>query len=250
MIPLPAPSENCSKPRELSILLAEDDVAVARYLTTVLKVLGHRVVAVAGEGNRAVDLAAELSPDLVIMDIDLPAMNGIVAAKKILERCSIPVIISTGRTDNEALESAQGLNVQAYLIKPFSAMQLKSAIAVTLTQHELQLEAMRKIVELQGALEKGHGFADAVVLTEERLRGIGLTRREAEVLHWVAQGKSNGDIATIVKVSPRTVAKHVEHIFFKLNVESRTAAVAEARRLLEQQGADERGGGPGSIATG
>ncbi len=224
-------------PRELSILLTEDDADVARYLTTVLKTLGHRVAAVATDGNEAVQLAVELLPDLVIMDIDLPKMNGAMAAKKILEHSSVPVIISTGRTDTEALESTRELNIQAYLIKPFSAVQLKSAIAIALSQYQLHNKAQLKISELSGALENVQGQADADVLTSERLIEIGLTRREAEVMHWIAQGKSNSDIATILDSSHRTVAKHIEHIFVKLKVESRTAAVAEARHLLQEMNA-------------
>jgi DNA-binding NarL/FixJ family response regulator len=219
---------------ELSILLTEDDADVARYLSTVLKSLGHRVLAVAQDGAQAVKLAQDLNPGLVIMDIDLPGMNGVAAARKILERQSVPLIISTGRTDSEALESTRELDIQAFLIKPFSAVQLKSAIAVALSQHRMQAEARRKISELSGALEAVQDKADGGALTQERLQTLGLTPREAEVMAWVAQGKSNSDIATILVSSPRTVAKHIEHVFAKLNVESRTAAVAEARRLLQQ----------------
>jgi len=219
---------------ELSILLTEDDADVARYLTTVLKSLGHKVVAVAPDGMQAVKLAHELCPDLVIMDIDLPGMNGIVAATKILDKRSVPLIISTGRTDAEALESTKELNIQAFLIKPFSAVQLKSAITVAMRQHRMQSQARQKISELSGALEAVQDKADVGALTQARLQPLGLTKREAEVMAWVAQGKSNSDIATILESSPRTVAKHIEHIFGKFNVESRTAAVAEARRLLQE----------------
>ncbi|MDD5349866.1 MAG: DNA-binding response regulator [Chthoniobacteraceae bacterium] len=223
---------------DLSILLTEDDADVARYLSTVLKSLGHKVAAVAPDGAQAVKLAQELNPGLVIMDIDLPGMNGVAAARKILEKQSVPLIISTGRTDSEALESTRELDIQAFLIKPFSAVQLKSAIAVALSQHRMQAEARKKISELSGALEAVQDKADGGALTQERLQTLGLTPREAEVMAWVAQGKSNSDIATILVSSPRTVAKHIEHVFAKLNVESRTAAVAEARRLLQQGVAD------------
>jgi len=219
---------------DLSILLTEDDPDVARYLTTVLKSLGHKVVAVAADGLQAVKLAEQLCPDLIIMDIDLPGINGAVAAHQILDKRSVPIIISTGRTDSEALESTRELNIQAFLIKPFSAVQLKSAIAVALSQHQMQSKARQKITELSGALEAAHDTVDVGALTQERLQTIGLTKREAEVMAWVAQGKSNSDIATILESSPRTVAKHIEHIFGKLNVESRTAAVAESRRLLQE----------------
>ncbi len=233
MTSLPTNSENSLKNCELKILLTEDDVDVARYLAAVLKTLGHHVAAIAVDGAQAVNIAKEIRPDLVIMDIDLPEMDGVTAARKILEHLSVPVIISTGRTDGEALESARDLNIQAYLIKPFSAMQLKSAISIAMTQHQMHDQAQRKISELTDALDNVQGRTDAEVLTAERLSAIGLTPREAEVMHWIAQGKSNSDIAIILNSSPRTVAKHIEHIFVKLNVESRTASVAEARRLLQ-----------------
>ena len=219
---------------DLSILLTEDDADVARYLSSVLKSLGHKVAAIATDGIQAVKLAQELSPGLVIMDIDLPGMNGVTAARKILEQQSVPLIISTGRTDSEALESTRELDIQAFLIKPFSAVQLKSAIAVAMSQHRMQDAARKKIDELSGALEAVQDKGDGGALTQERLQTLGLTPREAEVMAWVAQGKSNSDIATILVSSPRTIAKHIEHVFAKLNVESRTAAVAEARRLLQQ----------------
>ena len=130
---------------DLSILLTEDDADVARYLTTVLKSLGHKVAAVAPDGMQAVKLARQLKPDLIIMDIVLPGMNGVTTAQHILREQDVPLIISTGRTDTEALESTRELNIQAFLIKPFSAVQLKSAIAVALTQHQLQKQARQKI---------------------------------------------------------------------------------------------------------
>lgn len=220
---------------ELSILLTEDDEAVARYLSSILVAFGHKVVAIAPDGVQAVKLAREMCPDLVIMDMDLPQMNGATAARKILEERSVPLIISTGRTDAAALESIRDLNIQAFLIKPFSGVQLKSAIAIAISQHEKQSRDQETIIQLNGALEAAQDNAGAGALTQERLQTLGLTRREAEVMAWVAQGKSNGDIATILESSPRTIAKHIEHVFGKLNVESRTAAVAEARRLLEER---------------
>jgi len=230
----PALSANSSKTPELSVLLTEDDTDVARYLTTVLKTLGHRVVGVASDGHHAVEMARDLAPDLIIMDIDLPHLNGVAAARQILEHASVPLIMCTGRSDYEALESSLQLEVQAYLNKPFSAVQLRSAIVIALSQHQRQIEARRKISELRGVLERGGGLPDAAVLSVNHLQTLGLTRRESEVLHWIAQGKSNAGIASIQKTSPRTVAKHVEHIFIKLDVESRTAAVAEARRRLQR----------------
>ena len=230
---LPNISVNLPKEPELSILLTEDDVDVARFLTIMLQTLGHCVAAVAKDGMEAVRLVGELKPDLVIMDIDLPGMDGITATRHILKHTSVPVIISTGRTDGKALSDARELNIQAYLIKPFSVTQLKSTIAIALTQYGRHKDDRKKILQLSKALESKDGTTDADALTPERLIEIGLTPREAEVMHWVAQGKQNSEIATILSSSPRTVAKHVEHVFMKFKVESRVAAVTEARRLLE-----------------
>ena len=219
---------------ELSILLAEDDPVVAKTLVASLESLGHRVAAVATDGVQAVRFAAELKPDLAIIDIDLPVMNGIAATKKILSNSSLPIIISTGRCDKEALESARQLNIQAYLNKPFSILQLESAIGIALMQHRRHDESQHKITDLNQALDHAPSVPDAEALTSEQLIRIGLTQRQAEVLHWIAQGKSNGEIGIILNSSPRTVAKHVEIIFLKLRVESRISAVAEARLLLEK----------------
>jgi len=227
------PSTNFSPRHGLSILLAEGAADDARSLAKILKGLGHKVCAVADGGAQAVRLAGKLRPGLVIMGIGLSEMDGVSAARLILERTSVPVIISIGRNDIKALEATRYLNIQAFLIKPFSAVQLRSAIAIALSQHKLFSQARRKISQLSEALETVQGQADADALTVESLGSIGLTRREAEVMHWIAQGKANGDIAMILESSPRTVAKHVEHIFLKLKVESRTAAVGEARRLLQ-----------------
>jgi len=228
-------SMKSTTPCELSILLTEDDPEVAQFLVTALQRLGHSVPAVATDGMQAVSLAGQLKPDLAIMDIDLPGLDGIAATRRILRHFSIPVIISTGRTDNEALDDARQLNIQAFLIKPFSVAQLRSAIAVAMMQHQRHDEAQRTISDLNEALDHGSSLSDAEALTPERLVRIGLSKRQAEVLHWIAQGKSNNEIGIILAASPRTVAKHVETIFLKLSVETRMSAVAEARFRLDQR---------------
>ena len=220
---LPALTSNA----HLSILISEDESDIARHLASIVQELGHRVVGVAPDGATAVKLAHELRPDVVFMDINLPVKDGVEAVREILERRNIPVIISTGRFDNEALERVQGLNVQAWLCKPFTVPQVKTSLVMALAHFQKQYEARQAIAELQE--ETGGGFSE---LDPDRLLLIGLTRKESEVLKWVAVGHSNNEIAAELSSSPRTVAKHIEHIFIKLAVESRTAAVAEAHRLV------------------
>lgn len=213
----------------LSILIAEDEPDVANHLALMLQDLGHCVVDIAGNGVDAVARALALSPDLVIMDINLPQKDGLAAAREILESYRVPVIISTGRTDNEVLEQLGGLNVQAWLSKPFSPAQLKTTLTIALTQFQIHFQAQQKIDFLKEGADRG------AELPAERLGEIGLTKREAEILHWISKGKSNNDIATVLSSSPRTVAKHIEHIFIKLGVDSRTSALSEAHHRLRGQ---------------
>lgn len=214
-------------PKELSILIAEDEADVADHLSVMLKGLGHKVLAVAPDGEAAVQQALALSPDLLIMDINLPKKDGLMAAREILEVLKVPLVISTGRSDNDALEQVGTLNVQAWLNKPFGEAQLKAALAVAFTQFQIHFQAERTIEALKGSGPE---------LPAERLGEIGLTKREAEILHWISKGKSNNEIASVVASSPRTVAKHIEHIFIKLGVDSRTAALNEAHRRLRAVG--------------
>ena len=120
--------------------------------------------------------------------------------------------------------------VQAFLTKPFRKEQLRASIAIALTQWEHQCEAQRK---LQSLLESSNTSAASAVprISEEAARQFGLTRREFEVLCRIAEGKSNAEIGETIGAATRTVDKHVEHIFDKLAVKTRTAAVARALHM-------------------
>jgi DNA-binding NarL/FixJ family response regulator len=142
----------------------------------------------------------------------------------------LPIIISTGVTDELTIEAARQVPVQAFLTKPFRKEQLRASIAIALTQWEHQLEAERK---LQSLLESGSSASLLNVprISEEAARQFGLTRREYEVLCRIAEGKSNAEIGETIGAATRTVDKHVEHIFDKLAVKTRTAAVARALHM-------------------
>jgi len=160
----------------------------------------------------------------------MPVMDGIEAARVIAAEKALPIIISTGITDDLTIEAARQVPVQAFLTKPFGKEQLRASIAIALTQWEHQLEAERK---LQSLLEAGSGIAPGAVprISEEAARQFGLTRREFEVLCRIAEGKSNAEIGETIGAATRTVDKHVEHIFDKLAVKTRTAAVARALHM-------------------
>jgi DNA-binding NarL/FixJ family response regulator len=214
-----------SKP--LSVLIADDETTVLEALSTVLTRLGYHVAGTARDGAEVVELVRTTPADFLVLDISMPVMDGIEAARLITAEKPLPIIISTGVTDDVTIEAARRVPVQAFLTKPFRKEQLRASIAIALTQWEHQLEAARK---LQSLLEAAPPAGAAIVprISEEAARQFGLTRREFEVLSRIAEGKSNAEIGETIGAATRTVDKHVEHIFDKLAVKTRTAAVARA----------------------
>lgn len=117
-----------------SVLVADDDRTMAELLATNLRRLGHRVVGVAWNGKEAVDLALKLRPDVMVMDIHMPICDGLQAAREILLKHSIPIVMSTGMSDARSLDRAVNLNLVSYLVKPFSPAQLKVAVHLAVAQ--------------------------------------------------------------------------------------------------------------------
>ena len=218
------------EPKTLSVLIADDETTVLEALTTVLTRLGYHVAGTARDGAEAVELVRRIPADFLVLDISMPVMDGIEAARAIVAEHPLPIIISTGVTDDLTIEAARQVPVQAFLTKPFGKEQLRASIAIALTQWEHQLEAERK---LRSLLDSGTSAAVNAVprISEEAARQFGLTRREFEVLCRIAEGKSNAEIGEVIGAATRTVDKHVEHIFDKLAVKTRTAAVARALHM-------------------
>jgi len=216
--------------KTLSVLIADDETTVLEALTSVLTRLGYHVAGTARDGAEAVELVRKTPADFLVLDISMPVMDGIEAARVIVAEKPLPIIISTGVTDELTIEAARQVPVQAFLTKPFRKEQLRASIAIALTQWEHQLEAARK---LQTLLESASSSSANAVprISEEAARQFGLTRREFEVLCRIAEGKSNAEIGEAIGAATRTVDKHVEHIFDKLAVKTRTAAVARALHM-------------------
>jgi DNA-binding NarL/FixJ family response regulator len=213
----------------LSVLIADDETTVLEALSTVLTHLGYHVAGTARDGAEAVELVRNTPADFLVLDISMPVMDGLEAARMIAAEKPLPIIISTGITDELTIEAARQVPVQAFLTKPFRKEQLRASIAIALTQWEHQLEAERKLQSLLEASSASPGGVPRI--SEEAARQFGLTRREYEVLCRIAEGKSNAEIGETIGAATRTVDKHVEHIFDKLAVKTRTAAVARALHM-------------------
>ena len=128
----------------LSIVVADDEPGILHLLTRSLHLLQHQVVGSGRNGQEVVALAAQFQPDLVILDIDMPMMNGIEAARAIGLTRDLPIIISTGRADEPTLQRLRNLNIGAYLVKPFSPTQLKAAIFIAMSRYQSSFERPEK----------------------------------------------------------------------------------------------------------
>ena len=117
-----------------SVLVADDERSMADLLAINLRRIGHRVVSLASIGRQAVDMALRLRPDLLIMDIEMPVLDGLSAAREILGKWQVPIVMSTGVSDATAVHTAINLNLISFLVKPFSPAQLKVAVQLAVAQ--------------------------------------------------------------------------------------------------------------------
>jgi response regulator NasT len=172
----------------LSILLVDDEAPVVEMMSVMLQSFGHKVSATANNGLDAIRLAAEKKPDLIILDVGMPGMDGITVAEKILAVQSVPIIIVTGVTRDEAVDRASQLEIQSYLIKPFSKEQFQSAIRLAVVRHHNAQSAVKKIEELTSEIEMSKIINRAVELL---IGKFGIDRSEAmEKLEAAAQARS------------------------------------------------------------
>lgn len=197
------------------ILVIDDDAMMRRQITALLAAEGYGT-AEARNGREGVTLAAKEKPALVLCDITMPEMNG----HRVLEAvradpaiAHLPFIFLTGWGEKEDLRTGMNLGADDYLVKPVEADELLAAVRSRLRRHK----------------SAGSGTTPLAAATPEALQAaLGLTPREAEILSWVVQGKTNPEIGIILGIQLTTVKKHLESTFAKLGVENRTGAVTLA----------------------
>jgi response regulator NasT len=162
-------STNRTKKR-LKVLLVEDEGLVAAGLRGQLEEIGHQVVGLATDGHQAVGLASSLDPDLIIMDIRIPGMDGIEAARAILSQKAIPIVFLTAYTDDDLLQRAGDAGAMAYLLKPVNGPNLRSAIQVALARFK-ELDALRhEVTDLKEVLETRKVVEQAKGILMKRLQ--------------------------------------------------------------------------------
>lgn len=282
------------------VLVVDDTPANLSLLLDALSEAGHETL-VAESGRSALSLLEHTTPDIILLDLVMPGLDGVATCEQIKQRedcADIPILFMTALDDPAQKLRAFEAGALDYITKPVYAPEVLARVAA-----HLQLRALRKsladelalrieaenqlkqsldraivlmdggrrvifstrlaedllhkhfptraaatlpaeaelgrVFEVRRLAEAGRDDLVTFVLTERgdppgpgALLALGVTPREAEVLYWIAQGKTNPDIAIILGTSVRTVHKHVEHIFEKLGTETRTAATIVALEIL------------------
>ena len=205
----------------IRVLLADDQRVVREGLSMLVGLLpGIEVVGTAADGEEAVRLAVARAPDVVLMDLRMPRVDGVEATRRLaVERPATRVIALTTFADEPTVLSALRAGARGYLTKDAGAEEIHRAI-LAVARGEAVLDAAIQHHVLAAAVEGG--AADELP--------DGLTPREAEVLALIADGLTNAEIAERLVVSQATVKSHVNHIFAKAGLRDRAQAVAYAYR--------------------
>jgi len=211
--------------RTLARLVIADDHELAR-LGLVGALQGERGLTIVGEarnGKEAVQLCQELQPDLALMDVRMPQMDGLTATAEIVRTCpKTSVIMLTMQEDPEYVLEALKVGASGYLLKESGRPEIVKAIRQVLAGESLLHAGL--VAELLQRLGKEQRPApEAAEHT--------LSDREIEVLSLLAAGKTNREIATLLVLSISTVKTHVEHVIAKLEVADRTQAAVKATRM-------------------
>jgi DNA-binding NarL/FixJ family response regulator len=212
----------------IRVLVADDQAIVRDGLVTVLSLLGDiEIVGEAADGQDAVRLAIELEPDVILMDLRMPVLDGPAATAAILaERPTTAVLVLTTFADDASIVGALRAGARGYLTKDAGRAELAAAVrSVAQGQATFAPEVGARLI---GTLT---GDAPAPQRREPSIpeRFPSLTQREAEVLALIAEGLSNPEIAGRMFVSVATVKTHINAIFAKLAVRDRAQAIALVR---------------------
>ena len=202
----------------IRVMLVDDHTMVRRGLATFLMVFDARELGgAAANGEDAIQLCAQVLPDVVLMDIVMPDMDGVTATRAIRQQFpEVQVIALTSFKDKGLVQDALQAGAIGYLLKDVSADELAQAIrAAHAGRGTLSPEAAQALVH---------------AATQPPTPGHDLTERERDVLVLLVEGLSNTQIAARLVVSPSTIKSHVSHILAKLGVTSRTEAAALAVR--------------------
>jgi DNA-binding NarL/FixJ family response regulator len=209
------------------VLLIEDQAPMRRNIALMLKMEGFETET-AENGREGLEKVRAFKPDLVLCDVMMPEMDGHTVIQHLRadkETALTPFIFLTAQSDKNDLRIGMNYGADDYLTKPVIREDLLAAI-------ETRLDRAEAVRSQMAAVAASASFNPDFSNSGPLQRALNITSREAEVLLWVAQGKSNGDIAVILEMSEKTVKQHLGAVFQKLGVESRTSATVRALEVL------------------
>jgi response regulator NasT len=189
-------TEATATPR--TVVIAEDETLIRMDLAEMLAEEGYDVVGQAGDGQRAVELAEELRPDLVILDVKMPVLDGIAAAEAIAGKRIAPVVILTAFSQRELVERARDAGAMSYLVKPFTQSELVPAIEMAVSRFSEIAQLESEVQDLQEALATRKAIDRAKGILQEQMD---LT--EPEAFRWIQK------TAMDLRMSMRQVAEGV-----------------------------------------
>lgn len=225
------PSEQHSSAAERGVILIVDDTPDnLALLSDALDEVGYMVL-VALDGLSALSRIQRRRPDLILLDAMMPGLDGFETCQRIkadATTADIPVLFMTALTDSEHVVKGFAAGGIDYVTKPINTEEVLARVASHLRTARI-LQTARAASQAQPLTLNDE---PAYATLSARFQ---LTEREVEVLRWVACGKTNRDIGDILGLSPRTVNKHLEHVYVKLGVETRTAATSVALSAMAER---------------
>ncbi len=207
----------------IRVLLADDHHLFREGLTRLLSEEEHiEVVASLRSGEEVLAMVHDLKPDVVLLDVKMPGLDGVETARRLRERHpDLGILLLTVSEDRETLFNAVQAGVRGYLLKSSTSQELVDAIhRISRGEAVISPSMSAKLLDEFVALSQGKRQRPEDILTE----------RERDILRYIASGMSNKEIGAALAISPHTVKAHLRHILDKLGLRSRTQAAAWAER--------------------
>lgn len=205
-------------PAPLKILIVEDEPLIAEGIALHLRQSSFAVAGIAYEPDEAMQYLQTKSPDMAILDINLEhEMDGIALAEFINRTCPMPFIYLSSYSDKPVLERAKATSPAGFIVKPFNKNTLLATLEIAASNFAQQSQ---KHVPALSLLKINKGLPDP------------LSEREFEILQLLYDGRNNQEICDRLFIAMNTVKRHVTHIYFKLDVKSRTEAITLIRHKM------------------
>ena len=197
--PAPDRADDSTAPDDVRrVVIAEDEALIRMDLAEMLGEEGYDVVGQAGDGQKAIELARDLRPDLVILDVKMPVLDGIAAAEAIASKRIAPVVMLTAFSQRDLVERARDAGAMSYLVKPFTQSELVPAIEMAVSRFAEMAQLEAEVTDLKEALETRKAVERAKGVLQEQL-----SLTEPEAFRWIQK------TAMDLRMSMRQVAEGV-----------------------------------------